>query len=218
MTAKAAGRRFVAVLGAMALLGAACGQEESDLPDPPSDDRPELSQPVAPELTDEEQAAVDEVTALVDEFLALYQEILIEGEPAVNSRHSELPELGGLLLTGTWDEIDDNARNELRGDGAVTWEMAKVVEVDLDRFANVGGEDQNVPLVNLQYCVDATDWRIIDGSGEPVSSDESATVFHSGVKELIAAEATFYDPSSVEPRDNPQWRLREWEPIGGEPC
>jgi hypothetical protein len=81
--------------------------------------RSPLAPAAQPELSDEEQEAVDEASALVDEFIDQYQEVLRTGEHPVDSGLGLLPELTGRFPVDTWDEVEHNFDNDWRGDGRV---------------------------------------------------------------------------------------------------
>lgn len=195
----------------------ACGQEEVDLPEP-APPPTTVDAPATPEidLTAEEQEAFETAQELFETFVTRYQQILIDGEPALNVNFGQLGPLGGLLAIGTWDEVDDNHQNGRRAEGALSWSLVDV-EVDLDNITTFGDEDLHIPLVRLQYCVDATDWRIVDSeTGQPAGPGTHRVMAEPGRSHLATMELTYYDPHPDG--ENPEWWFEKWENEEAQQC
>jgi hypothetical protein len=91
-------------------------------------------------------------------------------------------------------------------------------EVDLDRISTPGGEEREIPAVWLQYCLDATEWQVVDSSDQPASLDEPPPYFRPGARHPVTVQVIYFDSSPVEPRDNPRWMPNEWEHEEDESC
>jgi hypothetical protein len=195
-----------AMAGLLVVCGAvACGEDGSDgLPPAPS---PGASTPAAapkPQLTPEEQQAVDEVRRLFDEFMQAYVDLATSGDPpSDNAMLLVLRFLDPPLYSSVNTELVDNYLGDRRMDGTLVWRFVGVSDIDLDRVV----DDRDWPKVDLMYCIDATVWTPID----KVTADDvsGSPVFGSGTH-LGTVRATYFDPFSSDDA-NPQWYLGSWD-------
>ena len=195
----------------------ACGEEEPDLPEP-APPPTTVDAPATPDidLTAEEQEAFETAQELFETFVTRYQQILIDGEPALNVNFGQLEPFGGLLPVHAWDEVEDNHQNSRRAEGALTWSLVDV-EVDLDNIITAGDEDLHIPIVRLQYCVDATGWRFVDvDTGQPTEPSPHRVLAVPGQRHLVTVESIFFDP--IPDRENPEWRFEGWENEEDQEC
>jgi hypothetical protein len=206
--------RRVSLLLMASLLGAAgltaCGNDDADSLPPPADP-PATSDQSAEEisLTPEEEQAVEEAKSKFDEFMNAYVDEAISGEPfdtpmgpvigGAPLEHLEYPLVGEIQ-----PEFVERFNNGYVADGELGWDFLRVEDIDLDRMV----DDKNVPAVWLRYCIDATDWQIVE-------SDSGEVVEQPGDREAAIFRAVWYDDDGGARAEG--WRIaeREWT---GESC
>ncbi len=151
----------------------ACGNDSSDdLPPPPPSTPADTQTPAQTiELTPEEEQAVEEAKAKFDEFMEAYVHEATTGEPLDTGAG---PVIGGHPL----EHAEFPLRQEIQAEfveyydegqvakGDLHWTFLGVEEIDLDRIVN----DKNVPAVWLRYCIDQTDWQMVNAeTRDPVT-------------------------------------------------
>src|SRR5690606_29906928 len=135
-----------------------------DLPPPPASAPASSQDPIETiALTPKEEQAVEEAQAKFDEFMNAYVHEATTGEPYDSGAG---PVIGGhplkYLTIPLYQEIQAefveyyNAGQLAEGD--LRWTFLGVKDVDLDRMVG----DENVPAVWLQYCIDPSDWQMVD--------------------------------------------------------
>lgn len=72
---------------------------------------------------------------------------------------------GGELSQHLRVEIVGRWGDRQRMNGALEWDLIRVMEVDREREV----EGRNSPQVRLQLCIDATDWTLIDADTRQVA-------------------------------------------------
>ncbi|QSB16466.1 hypothetical protein JQS43_09390 [Natronosporangium hydrolyticum] len=144
---------------------AACGDDTDDLPPAPASPAPQGTseqEPVELELTAEEQDAVDEVRERFDEFMTAYVDVLTAGEGAdIDTIFQVNRYAADQASIDVHEQIVDNFLADQVADGTLDWEFLEVVEVDFDRIV----ADRESPQIQLRYCLDATDWRVVERDG-----------------------------------------------------
>jgi hypothetical protein len=209
-------RRTPAVL--LAVVGltlTACGSDRGDdLPPPPASAPASSQDPIETiALTPKEEQAVEEAQAKFDEFMNAYVHEATTGEPYDSGAG---PVIGGhplkYLTIPLYQEIQAefveyyNAGQLAEGD--LRWTFLGVKDVDLDRMVG----DENVPAVWLQYCIDPSDWQMVDA--ETRQTAEGSTGLPD-VPEVAVFRAVWYDDDDGARTEG--WRVaeREWT---GESC
>lgn len=210
-------RALVATAAVVTLAGgvAACTEQTQELPErvSPAPALPTAAPP--PDLTADEQQAVEDVQAQVEEFLAAYLDLLVEGAAATEDQYGRLPQLGsGNLLFEVWDEVGANYDQDRRADGEIVWTFHEVVEVDLDRVITRGQNEFPLRWVQLRYCADATGFQVVDkASGQPTDPAEEAVMPAPGAHH----QALFTVVMFLEEGDD-RWRIEEWDNEEDRPC
>ncbi len=204
-------RTPVVLLTAVGLTLTACGSDRGDDLPPPPASAPASSQDPAETiaLTPEEEQAVEEAQAKFDEFMEAYVYEATTGEPLDTGagpvigghplEHAEFPLRQEIQL-----EFVENYDEGHVAKGDLRWTFLGVEEVDLDRMVN----DKNVPSVWLRYCVDHTDWHMVDAeTGDPATEP--------GDRQVAVFEAIWYDDADGARAEG--WRIaeRQWT---GESC
>jgi hypothetical protein len=202
---QAAKRARTPVAAALLLvLLASCSQPPDGLPPAPSPSSPTAGPPVM-RLTAEERAAVDEVRDLFDEFMTGYVDLATSGEPPTEAATRSLQRAStGSLGNDIAAELANNYLRNRRFDGTLHWFFVEVANIDLEheRFGDPS------PLLLLRYCLDATDWRILDRvTGETIPDNH--LVFVAGVRHQGTLQAT---------RRESRWRIAHWEHEVQESC
>jgi hypothetical protein len=185
-----------------------CG-DDSDLP-PAASPPATTSEAPGLDLTPAEQEAVDEARTTFDNFMNAYVEDATTGEPFETEMG---PVIGGRpleYLTGTLtqevqSELVEN-RNENRVfAGSLTWNFVEVDNVDLDRTV----QGRSVPTVRMSYCVDTTNWIIVDkDTGDPVGRPSA--------RQIQTVEAVWFDDDGGA-RDE-GWRFANREALQESSC
>jgi hypothetical protein len=204
---------FLTALG-LTLALAACSNASGDSgDDPPSlpPSAPAATQAPAQtiELTPEEEQAVEEAKAKFDEFMEAYVYEATTGEPLDTGagpvigghplEHAEFPLRQEIQI-----ELVENYDEGHVAKGDLRWTFLGVEDVDLDRMVN----DKNVPAVWLRYCIDQTDWQMVNAeTGDPVTEP--------GDRQIAVFRAIWYDDDGGA--RTARWLIaeREWT---GEPC
>jgi hypothetical protein len=162
-------------------LVAACGSDGGDLPPPPASSSSETPGTPSPslDLTPAEQQAVDEARAKFDEFMNAYIEVSTAPLPTADTAEDLFfrvdEHLGGLLSQELRGEIVARWAEQRVVAGALSWNYVGVLEIDLDRVV----EGSSFPRVNLLYCIDATDWVVVEAdSVEPTGAQGDRHLWH----------------------------------------
>jgi hypothetical protein len=186
----------------LTVASAACGDDTDDLPPPPPSPAPQGApeqEPVERELTPEEQDAVDEVRARFDEFMTAYVDVLTAGEGAdIDTIFQVTRYAGGQARRDVHGEIFDNFMADQVADGTLAWEFLEVIEVDFDRMV----ADRESPEVQLRYCLDATDWRVVEKDG-------GATVTEPRGRHTALITGSYLDQWGDTGPDG--WRIGAWD-------
>ena len=204
-------RTPVVLLTAVGLTLTACGSDRGDDLPPPPASAPASSQDPAETiaLTPEEEQAVEEAQAKFDEFMNAYVHEATTGEPFDTPAG---PVIGGHPLEHAEFPLYQEVQAEFVeyydeghvAKGDLRWTFLGVEEVDLDLMVN----DKNVPAVWLRYCIDQTDWQMINAeTGDPVTEP--------GDRQIAVFEAIWYDDADGARAEG--WRIaeRQWT---GESC
>lgn len=205
--------RFLVVAAtAVTIIGgaASCGGNEPDNNLPPP-----ASPPVAPtpspslDLSPAEQQAVDEAQGHVDTFMGAYVDVSTADLPT--------PEEAEELFFQVEQHADGVVPQEMRGEiigmwgagqtatGELRWQVLEVVNVDLDR--RVEGND--IPRVDLRYCIDETGWALID-------ADTGSTAVGNGSTLVWTLGVSWYDDWGGQGLEG--WRVTERQQLGEDPC
>ena len=194
---------------------AACSNDSSDdLPPPPPSTPADTQAPAQTiELTPEEEQAVEEAKAKFDEFMHAYIEEATTGEPydtpmgpVVGGRpleHSTVP----LYLEIEDEFVEYYEKNQI-AKGDLRWTFLNVEDIDLDLMVG----DENVPAVWLRYCIDPTNWQIVDAETKQPTGPATGLP---DSPEAAIFEAVWFDDADGARTEG--WRIdsREWT---GESC
>lgn len=215
-------RALVSLAAAVALAAgaAACTDQSPDLPERIS---PAPALPTGapqPDLTAEEQQAVEDVQVLIEEFLAAYLDLLVESPPVTDDQLGRVPHLGfGLLADQVWAEVSGNHDHERRADGQVEWVPHEVVEVDLERIFSRGELEVHQPWIRLRYCADATGYQVVDkATGQPTDPAEDAVMPRPGDRHQVLLVSIMYTDQALDEEGNPRWWVEEWVNEEDRPC
>ena len=163
--------RSVTVVVAVALASvAACGGggEDDRLPPPRSPQPTPATTAPTLTLTPEEQQAVAEVRALFDEFMNAYVEVATSGERPHDHPQHRFLDRHRLYTAAHLREVYEHWQEGRAFAGELGWTYLGIVEINLDHMAP--GDIHN-PRVVLRYCIDATDWKLVDTTTGDVMED-----------------------------------------------
>lgn len=140
---------------------AACSSD-SDLPPPASATPPPSAETPSLNLTPAEQQAVEEAQALFDDFMTAYVEVSTADLPTAQTAEDIFYEVdqhaAGLLSQELRTEIVGRWSQSQVGLGEMVWSLHAVDGVELDYEIN----GDSYPTVHLVYCIDGTNFAIID--------------------------------------------------------
>jgi hypothetical protein len=194
----------------LAALAAGCGDRTNELPPPAAPAPHPASQPAQGlDLSPAEQQAVAEARATFDEFMTAYIEVSTADLPTADTaedlffrveRHAD-----GLLPQELRSEIIGRWGAGQIVDGDLEWTFEAVVDVDLERVV----DGNRIPRVRLRYCVDATDWLVVD-------SGTSAPAGRPGGRHLWDYAVSWFDDWGGQGLEG--WRVVEGAAGHDRPC